>query len=106
MIEKVFIISFIVFAIHYTLQIGEIFGKLGDWLERHLPGWLHEPVYVCPVCMAFWHGTALYWLIWAGGVKEWLVVAIAAVGLNAIIMRIFPDGHFKWEKELEEAGKE
>lgn len=88
MIEKIFIISFLVFAIYYTLQPGEIFGWLGDLFHKYFPEWMHEPVYACAVCMCFWYGTALYWLIWAAGWKEWLIVVIAAMGLNSILNRI------------------
>ena len=100
MIEKIFIISFLVFAIHYTLQPGEIFGRLGDWFYKHLPSWTHQPLYDCPVCMVFWHGTAIYWLVWATGWKEWLVVVIAAMGLNAIIVKVFPKENGEDPKDI------
>lgn len=91
MLEKIPIVSFIVFAIWYSMLDGEIFGKLGNWLEEHLPERLHKPVFSCPVCMAGMYGAAIYWLIWGAGLKEWVVVNIAAIGLNAIIAKIFPD---------------
>lgn len=88
MIEKVFICSFIVFAIWYSMQEGEIFGRLGRWLEN-LPEWMHNPVFDCPVCMTPWYGTVIYWIVWGGSVKEWLVVIIAAMGLSAIIVKFW-----------------
>lgn len=87
MIEKVIIISLIVFAIHYVMMEGEIFGFLGDWLAKVLPDRLHNPVFECVVCMAGIYGIMLYWLIWAGSVKEWLVVNVAAIGLNSILVK-------------------
>lgn len=91
MIEKVFIISFIVFAIWYSMRPEAIFEKLGDWLEDHLPEKLHQPFFSCPVCMAGIYGAVLYWLIYHNGLKEWLIVNIAAIGFNAIVSKLFPD---------------
>lgn len=88
MTEKIFVISLFVFAINYSMKEGEIFGFLGDWLGRVLPAKLHDPAFECVVCMAPWYGTALYWLIWADGYKEWLIVIIAAMGFNAILNQI------------------
>lgn len=91
MIEKVIIISLIVFAIHYTMQHGEIFGFLGDWFNKALPSSIHGPVYDCVVCMAPWYGSIIYWMVWRVRVIEWLIVVIAAMGLNAIINQLSPD---------------
>jgi hypothetical protein len=59
---------------------------------------LSQPIFDCPVCMAPWHGTYLYWLIpWqriglpAHDWVAWLVVIIGALGLNSIIIRTFKD---------------
>jgi hypothetical protein len=98
MIEKIFIISFIVFAIWYTMKPGEIFSKFSDWLERLLPEKIHPGVFACPVCMVGWHGSALYWIIpWVdigvaseNSLKQWPVAVIAAMGLNAILSHLFP----------------
>lgn len=91
MIEKVIIISLIVFAIWYSMRPDEIFGKLGDWLEDHLPDKFHPPLFACPVCMGGFYGAILYWAIFHNGVKEWLIVNIATIGFNAIISKMFPD---------------
>ena len=95
MIEKAVLISAIVFAIHYTMKEGEIFEKLGDWLFVHFPKKLHSPIFECPVCMCPWYGTILYWAIWGCSVKEWLVVIIAAMGLNSVIVNFFPKDDIK-----------
>lgn len=99
MVEKIFIISFIVFAIWYTYQEGEIFGALGKWFEKHLPEKLHQPVYECPVCMGGIYGAILYWLIWGNSIKEWLIVNIAVIGLNAILNKLFPPGEIEIKDE-------
>lgn len=91
MIEKILIVSFIVFAVHYVLQEGEIFGWLGDLLTKILPDKLHDPFFECVVCMAGIYGAAVYWIIWHGSVKEWLVINLSAIGLNAIINQLTPD---------------
>lgn len=83
MIEHAFIISLIVLAIHYTMQDGEIFGKLGNWFANHLPHAIHQPVFDCNVCMTPWYGSALYVIIY-GMNWQWPVVVIAAMGLNVL----------------------
>jgi hypothetical protein len=90
MIESILIISFIVFAVWYTMQPGEIFGRLGDWLERKLPIKLHPPVFECPVCMVPYYGSAVYWLVWGVSWQHWIVCVIAAMGLNVVLNKLFP----------------
>lgn len=111
-IHQIIIISLLVFAIHYTMLPGEIFDFIEKWYENiaeraackghmKLYGFmskLKEPLIACPVCMAPWHGTYLYWLIpWAGlGLPthvwwHWPIIVIAALGLNSIIVRVFKD---------------
>lgn len=90
MIEKIAIISFLVYAVHYTMQPGEIFAKLGDFFYNMLPEKIHPPVFECQVCMCPHYGTVLYWLIWANSPKEWIIVVISAMGLNVILNNLFP----------------
>jgi hypothetical protein len=95
MIEKIFIISFLVFAIWYTMKPGEIFESLGYWFEKNLPEKIHPAVFSCFVCMCPYYGSLLYWLIWGLWLhvaqwQEWLVVVIAAMGLNGIFSHLFP----------------
>lgn len=91
MIEQSIIVALIVLSIHYTLQPGEIFGRLGDWLERKLPKAIHKPVFDCNVCMTMWYGSAIYWAIWGAGWLEWLIVVITAMGINILINKWAPD---------------
>lgn len=95
MVEKIFIVALIVRAIHYTMQEGEIFGFVQTWFA-HMSEKLKQPFFDCAVCMTVWHGTYIYWLIWGfwlntGMWQEWLVVIIAAMGLNAIINQMMPN---------------
>lgn len=157
-IHQIIIISMLVFAIHYTMLPGEIFGFIEKWwkawedrylnaadfasqeidrkkeeirvryvgplskqheglrdnaieLIKHSETYrdkflkkalllekISQPIFRCPVCMAPWHGTYLYWLIpWqrlglpAHDVVSWIVIIIAALGLNSIIVRVFKD---------------
>lgn len=87
MIEKIIIIALIVFAIWYSMQEGEIFGWLGAWFERVLPGWMHNPVFACFICMTPWYGTGLYFLIPI--LPEWIPIVIAAMGLNGMAGNLF-----------------
>jgi len=96
MIDQIIIIALLVLSIHYTMQPDEIFGKLGDWLEDHLPDAVHPAVFACNVCMAPYYGTALYWLIpWQHEFWQWPVVVIGTMGINVVIN--------KWAPEKKEA---
>lgn len=84
MIEHILIISLIVFAIHYTMLDGEIFGIL-----QQIPlGKLADPIRDCPVCMVPWYGAIICLLL---GWYDWPLVLPAALGLNAVITRLQPD---------------
>lgn len=74
------------------MQPDEIFGKLGDWLEDHLPDAIHPAVFSCNVCMTPHYGSILYWVIpWqrigmpAHDWVAWLVVVFVAMGVNVVI---------------------
>lgn len=87
MIELIVIITLIVYAIYYSMEEGEIFGKLGTWFENNLPEKIHKPVFACHICMTPWYGTGLYFLIPL--LPEWIPIAIAGMGLNAILSKLF-----------------
>lgn len=112
MTEKIFIISCIVYAIHYSMLEDEIFSfvrKRWDKVENEL--WGNEcvlpltkhpnilkfmlnarnPVFDCPVCMCPWWGTILYWLLFHNTVVEWIICIFAAMGLNYIIAKLSPE---------------
>lgn len=78
-----------IWGVHYTFQDGEIFGKIGNWLESKLPLWALKPTIGCPVCMASVHGTIIFLLFLAGIVPlwYWLVFVFMVCGFNAIIKR-------------------
>jgi hypothetical protein len=82
------------------MQDGEIFERLGKFFERVLPKQIHPAVFACPICMTFWYGSILYWLApWAkigvmpttGSVWQWLITIIAAMGLNIVIVKLWPN---------------
>lgn len=90
MLEHSFIIALLVLSIWYTMQEGEIFGKLGTFFYNHLPKKIHQPVFDCPICMTFWYGSAIYILLY--GVNwMWPVVVITAMGFNIVINKLSPD---------------
>lgn len=90
MLTQAMIIALIVLSIHYTFQKGEIFGSVGNWLEKKLPSYLHPPVFECNVCMSFWYGTGLYWLIWGNNANEWIIVVLVAMGFNIVFNKWEP----------------
>lgn len=99
MIEKVFIISMIVWAVWICMQSEMIFEKLGVWLQEHLDKWfgkelgeyIGKPVFSCPICMSFWYGSLAYWIIWGESTKQWLIVVVGVIGLNTILSKLMPE---------------
>lgn len=98
MIEQIVVVSLIVFAIYATMEEGMIFGFVRKWWAKLTKNWKEEkadylakPIFDCPVCMAAWHGSAAYWIIYGNDWKEWLIVVICAIGLNEILTKLFPD---------------
>lgn len=74
-----------VFAIHYTMQEGEIFG-----VAQKIPlGKLADPLRDCPVCMMPWYGTVIYLIFgyhpnWVEGIE----IILASMGINAVLNKI------------------
>lgn len=92
MIEQIFIVAFVVWAVYITMQEGMIFEKLGNWLEDKIKSeYWSKPVYSCVVCMSFWHGLYVYWLVFGYSWMNCLITIIGAVGLNAVITKLIPD---------------
>lgn len=89
MIEKIFIVSFIVCGIWACFWESMIFGSFrrigGKW-----PEWLQAPIFDCPVCMAPYYGTIIYWVALGNDWKEWIIVILSSLGLNAIFIKLFP----------------
>lgn len=102
MIEQSLIISLLVLSIHYTMQEGEIFEGLGKWFSNHLPTQIHPAVFECNVCMCFWYGSGLYWLIYGFGIADWLITVIVAMGLSIMYNRINVTGIKNEIEEIEE----
>jgi len=94
MLEQSSIIALLVLSIWYTYQEDEIFGFVQRWSHWKAASALFD----CNVCMSPWYGSVLYWLIpwqrlnlpdhyWV----SWLIVIIAAMGINAAINKLSPD---------------
>lgn len=91
MLEHAAIIALLVLSIWYTYQDGEVFAKLGDFLYKHTPKKIHPALFECNVCMSFWYGSALYWLIYGVSWIDWLIVVIVAMGINIVVNKLSPD---------------
>lgn len=93
MLEQATIIAFLVLAIWYTFQEGEIFGFVQRWSH-----WKAAPaLFDCNVCMTPWWGSALYWLIpWdkikmsEADIYAWPIVVVVAMGINAALNKLSP----------------
>lgn len=98
MIEKIIITGLLVLSIWYSMQEGEIFGFVTVWGEKHIPEKLQQPIFACNVCMSFWYGSIIYWLVgyfrpewWPTDWVEWFMVVLGAMGFNAAINKLAPD---------------
>jgi len=69
------------------MQEGEIFGKV-QWIKL---GKLSDPLRDCPVCMVPWYGSIIYWVFYHGGLGNFVLTIIPAMGLNAVLVKLFPD---------------
>lgn len=87
-IQRGFIIFCIVIFIWKMFQPKMILGFIGDWLERKYPLWLRYPICECTCCMSFWYGSAVFWLIWGGGLLSWVLTISVAAGLSTIFGKI------------------
>lgn len=88
----IFIIAAVVMAIWFSMQEGEIFGRLGNWLYNHAPVAIHKPLFDCPICMTPWYGTVIYALIPGPfHVEHWWYLILASMGLNVIIVKLWPE---------------
>lgn len=98
MIEQALILSLLIIAIWYSMQPDEIFGRLGGWLSDVLPLSIQNPVFDCPACMTPWYGSLLYWVLpWQefelndANIKWWPAVVLVAMGLNVVIIKLWPE---------------
>lgn len=87
---KAIIISFLVMFIWASMLEGMIFGKVREWFSN-LNAFYQKPLFDCPICMAPWYGTGLYWLIFGDSWKEWLLVIFIASGINTVYVKLFPE---------------
>lgn len=107
MLEKAFIISFIVMFIWATLLKGMIFGFVRAYLETRISEYWQQPIFDCPVCMVPYYGSVAYWLLvwsakWNGDWIEWIVVVFAAAGINQVFLKLFPHDNQKMTLMAEE----
>jgi hypothetical protein len=91
MIEKIIIISLFVFGYCCTFWEGMIFEKVGDWIEKKLPEYICKPLFACFICATFWVGSLLYWIVWADSLQDWFITVVSAMGLNAVLSKLFKD---------------
>lgn len=84
-----FIAALVAFGWCAAFESGEIFGKIGDWLDERLPEYLQKPLYACPKCNSFWWATLFYWVLWGNTWYLWLMTGVAAIGIAAVIIKIY-----------------
>lgn len=88
MIIQILIIALVVYGYSATFWKGHIFEKIGDYLKDRLPEYICKPLFQCPICSAFWYGTAIYFIWGFGFWYHWPLVVVGAMGVNAVIVKI------------------
>ncbi len=94
MLERSFIIAFIVTFIWASMLKGNIFGFIRTKVFVALSDYWKKPVFDCNICMTPWYGTAVYWLIvlsgkWESDWKDWLICIFIAGGINTVLNKMF-----------------
>lgn len=82
MIATGFIISCIVLFFHFTSWDKQIFSKIKKLVPPENP--ISKPLYGCPVCMTPWWGSAIYWIFFHEGIRDYLLSLGVAAGLAVI----------------------
>lgn len=85
MVERILISALVSYGYCACFWEGMIFYKVGEWVREKLPEWVCKPLFDCCVCNAFWIATFIYWLYWGSDWKEWILISIGSVGVNAIV---------------------
>ncbi len=78
-------------AIWATMWEEAIFDFVRTWGEKNLSEKMQKPIYDCPVCMCFWYGSLFYIFVYHGGLLDWFITVVGAMGLNAVLIKLFPD---------------
>lgn len=79
-----------IWGFNLAFQEGEILGKPGEWINRHLPEWIVKPTIGCPLCMASIHGTGWYLFAWWGSYHFvfHILFVVCVCGLNTVIYKL------------------
>lgn len=88
MIEQSLFISACVIAIWGLFLPGEIFGRVGDWLETHTPKKIHPGLFSCPYCMSFWWSIPIH-IIRYGVTENMPWTILCAMGFSLVFVKFY-----------------
>jgi hypothetical protein len=74
------VIAMIVLFLHACTWDGNIFEGIKKIIKPE--GKLYKPIYGCPVCMAPWYGTLIYFVFFGSDWQEWILTILAAGGIS------------------------
>lgn len=74
------VIAMIVLFLHACTWDGNIFEGIKKIIKPE--GKLYKPIYGCPVCMAPWYGTLIYFIFFGSDWQEWILTILAAGGIS------------------------
>lgn len=74
---------------------GQVLDPIATWMagnskevpaiEGHLPDWINKPLFLCPMCMASFHGT-LWWLMFHQ--VPFLILTVYIVCLSGLMKAV------------------
>lgn len=89
MLEKAFIIAFLVQFIWASFLPGMIFGRVQTWFAPLRTG-MKKMLFSCSICMTPWWGTGLYWLLFHQTWQDWLLTVFVAGGISTVFVKLYP----------------
>lgn len=84
----------LIIGIWYAFSPGEIFGKLGDYMEERVGEFWMKPIAYCIMCMSSVYGTLVFWLTHEPNQTNlivWPLYICALCGLGRITTAALPN---------------
>ncbi len=99
MIQNSLTCSLCILFVYTVFQDGNILGRVGLFLEEHLPALLYKPLIGCVFCMAPWW-SSLYYCVIPGkyDLTTHIVFILCVGGGNVVLGTIL--GYLKYEQSI------
>lgn len=99
MIQNIIIASLWCFGVYAIFDSRHLLGRLGGWLQRKIGITACRPLFLCPTCMASFHG--ITWAVYFYGLSFKIIpFVICLAGANYVINQLLPEYLSEDEKPL------